>query len=221
MTYSSAMPVEPFNTTFQSWADNTTLDLKLLRIKAITLLALSAMLRPSDIAPKGVFWDDVSHSEHQLLFTCDHVKPLPDGAIELSLFGIKNDRQRTGFQVVVQPHSNAKLCAVAALQTYMNRTQQFRSAANNGVFLALKAPHKPLAACGIAKDMEAAINLVGLSKCGFTAKNFRHTGATKAVEAGHNPEIVRKTGRWKSSEVFFQHYVHVKPPASFSEYIIG
>jgi hypothetical protein len=56
MVRSSAMPIQPFVSMFESWESNEFLPLKRLRLKAITLLALSVMGRPSDLAPKGVLF---------------------------------------------------------------------------------------------------------------------------------------------------------------------
>ena len=57
MLRSKAMPVGHFHDLLMNWADNDALDLKSLRLKAITLLrallALTAMLWPSEIAPNA------------------------------------------------------------------------------------------------------------------------------------------------------------------------
>ena len=55
---------------------------------------------------------------------------------------------------------------------------------------------------------------------GFSAKSFRPTGATVAIEEGHDAADVMKVGRWKTQTVFYEHYVHSKTPASFTESII-
>ena len=49
------MPVEPFVSLFSKWNDNHILSIACLRQKAITLLALTALCRPSDIAPQAIF----------------------------------------------------------------------------------------------------------------------------------------------------------------------
>ena len=46
--------------------------------------------------------------------------------------------------------------------------------------------------------MEEAIELVGLGNQGFSAKSFRPTGATVAVENWVHPDVVIKIGRWKT-----------------------
>ena len=60
MQRSKVMPIEPFRELFRQWPENAQLCIKELRLKAITLLALLLMLRPSDIAPKSVHFDGES-----------------------------------------------------------------------------------------------------------------------------------------------------------------
>lgn len=47
---------------FQSLKDNEQLTLKQLRLKAITLLALTFMTRPSDLAPRAQVFDASDNS---------------------------------------------------------------------------------------------------------------------------------------------------------------
>ena len=72
-------------------------------------------------------------------------------------------------------------------------------------------------AATIAKLLDKAIEYVGLSGQGFTAKSFRPTGAMLAVEMGVDPDVVMKLGRWKTRSVFMDHYVHAKPPKEFTD----
>ena len=220
MKRSLVMPVEYFSRLFVSWKDNHLLSLKQLRIKAITLLSLTAMLRPSDIAPKGVITKGAYEEQENIVFTTDKVIRLAGGRLKLILFGIKNDIKRKGFEIVIQPHSNIKLCPVRALECYLTRTECFRSGDNNAVFISLRRPYLGLKAEAIASDLNEAIRMAGIKEQGFTAKCFRPTGATVAVQSGHNPDIVRKTGHWKNSEVFFEHYVHTEPNVAFTDDII-
>ena len=88
-----------------NWADNDALDLKSLRLKAITVLALTTMLRPSDIASNARQLNSnggcrVVFSVNQRLFSKHDVK--------ITLFGIKNDTARTGFEVQIPRSSNDK-----------------------------------------------------------------------------------------------------------------
>jgi integrase len=87
------------------------------------------------------------------------------------------------------------------------------------VFLTLRQPFKGLDASCISSVLSGVLHQLGLRNT--TPKAFRHTGATMAIEAGMNPDVVLHIGHWKSSDVFYQHYVHSRPPANFTDAILG
>ena len=101
----------------------------------------------------------------------------------------------------------------------MDRTDKFRSI-DGPVFLTLYKPYRGIDASTVAKILNDAIVLAGLSKDQFSAKSFRPTGATRAVEQNFDRDLVMQTGRWKTGSVFFEHYVHAKPPTSYTDCII-
>ena len=53
MKKNKPMPIQPLVDKFETMGDNSKLPMKQLRMKAVTLLALTTMTRPSDLAPKG------------------------------------------------------------------------------------------------------------------------------------------------------------------------
>jgi hypothetical protein len=73
------MPKEAFADLFESWEDNSNLSTSDLRLKAITLLALSVMLRPSDIAPKGKQFSALDNSFSSIVFSTDQLVFRDDG----------------------------------------------------------------------------------------------------------------------------------------------
>jgi len=75
----------------------------------------------------------------------------------------------------------------------------------------------PTALCAsfIARVIDES-SLAGLAGLGYIAKSFLATGATCAIEGEMEPEIVRKVGRWKNSDVLFAHYVHFQTPQEYS-----
>ena len=177
------------------------------------------MLRPSDVAPQATFFNQHSETEQNLSFTTDMVTFLPgNSGIKLTLFGIKNDAQREGFEVTVPKHSNALLDPGITLKDYIDRTASKRT--DKSVFIALNSPFKGISSSAIAKVLEEAISLAGLKDQGFSAKSFRPTGATFAIEQGVDPKVVQKIGRWKSTEVFYDHYVHSQTPDDFTNKVI-
>ena len=213
---SNILPIQPFNNIFLSWHTNEHLTLKCLRLKTITLLAFSFMLRPSDIAPKGVIYDDDSNAFNQLIFGRRQVQFNVDGSLTLIFMGIKNDTSREGFQVTIPKSNNDKLDPVGALKTYMERTKSPNSTPSDPVFVSLNRPFGPISAKTVASILNEAIKLAGLDCTMYSAKSFRPSGATRSVESGLDPDKARRIGRWKTSTVFFEHYVHDKTPSNYT-----
>ena len=212
------MPVQPFIELFVKWGSNDKLSLWALRLKAITLLSLTVMLRPSDIAPRSEQYD-----QGVWLNTCfcrSALKFDSKGYLRMYFFGIKNDYDRDGFAVNVPVASDPLVCLVKAVQDYVVRTSD-KVGAKGAVFVSLNKPYTPLSSGSIAAILNKSIQLVGLDGQGFTAKCFRPTGATKAIEAGIDADHVQVTGRWKSTETFRKHYVHANVPVSFSDKLLG
>lgn len=220
MAKSLVMPVQPFRDMFLGWPSNDLLSIKNLRLKTITLLALTLMLRPSDIAPKAVHFDAQTLQQKSWLFTTDNITFLDSGEAKIIFHGIKNDTSRSGFDVILQPVQERQLDPVQTLHDYISRTHDIRPQ-EKPVFLALTPPHGAITAKTVAGIMNTAIDLAGLSGQGFSAKCFRPTGATIAVETGCDPEVAMRLGRWKTRSVFFDHYVHSKPPDTFSANILN
>ena len=218
MVRSKVLPVQSFTDLFMKWDSNWSLPLEKLRLKCITLLSLAIMLRPSDIAPHAkTINGDGSYAHIQL--TTNQVSFKENGSCVIVLHGIKNDYHRDGFDVTVQPAKHAKVDPVRCLKCYIERTRNYRPR-SNALFLGLRKPHEAISAKTVTRILEQAIILAGIKEEGYSAKSFRPTGATVAVEAGIDPDVVRRTGRWKSRETFKTHYVHSKPPPGMTDVIL-
>ena len=133
--HSSVLPVEAFHHLFNSWNDNDSLSIGDLRLKAITLLALGLMLRPSDIAPKGKMFDNITGETKNFVFSTAMISFAP-GGLTITFLGIKNDSMRTGFEVFLPFSAVAKMDPVETLRTYIKRTDHIRS--GKAVFIGLK-----------------------------------------------------------------------------------
>lgn len=213
MYKTKVMPAEPFYSLFISWPDDHELSISDLRLKAITLLSLTIMARPSDLAPLAVYFNPESGSIERVVFKRSQLAFHDDGSLTIQLLGVKNDTQRTGFEIRIPESKIPKANVVATLRTYMDRTA---SGASDAVFVTLKPPYKAIKAESIRKVLTQAIVMAGLDKKGYTARSFRPTGANAALEAGCKPETVMHVGRWKTQDVFFQHYVYPRAPKDMS-----
>ena len=135
------------------------------------------------------------------------------------IHGNKNDTKRDGFIIEITKSNNKNTCPVQALKCYLNRTRHVR-VVNGPVFISLNAPYQALSSQSIANVLNDAIDAVGLSRKLYSAKSFRPTGATTAVAAGIDSSIVQQIGRWKTTSVFLEHYVHSRPPKDFSDKVL-
>lgn len=221
MLPSRVMPTQDFKDLFCGWPDNDRLELQNLRLKAITLLALLLMLRPSDIAPRAELFDSATTTSHRVIFSTDQLVFNDDGSLTVQFFGIKNDSTRSGFVVTIPAHSDKKLDPVLALRVYLDRTASQRLSSGTGAaFLTLHPPYRAIQSSTVGSILSKAIALAGLGGRGFSPKSFRPTGATMAVDGGISPHIVQQIGRWKCTDVFFKHYVHSQTPSGFSDSLL-
>ena len=115
-TRSLVMPIKPFHDLFLQWQDNDILSDRDLHLKCIVLLAITLMLCPSDIAPKSMMFDPQTLALSPAVFSTDQISFRQDGSATISLFGIKNDTSRAGFEERLPSHSNPKLDPVGTLK---------------------------------------------------------------------------------------------------------
>jgi hypothetical protein len=220
-TCTKVMPITPFNDLFQGWPDDEHLSIAELRLKTITLLALSFMTRPSDLAPKACKFDPDTMELQTFNLTTDMVRFHEGGSMTLQFFGIKNDTDRSGFEVQIPGSSLVKCDPVRSLSAYLQRTQKLRCPTTKPLFAKLSATHSAIKApMVVAKILKEAIDLAGLGGQGYTPRSFRPTGATAAIKAGVLPETAMQIGRWKTREVFFGRYVYPQAPDGYSEDIM-
>ena len=111
---------------------------------------------------------------------------------------------------------NPTMDPVSCLKTYIDRTSEHRDKEERPLFLSLTSPFKAISSARIAFILDEVSALAGLAEKGFSAKSFRPTGATKAVNSGVLPETVMQIGRWKTKEVFLNHYVYPHAPQSYT-----
>ena len=219
MLKTPVMPIGAFFSLFNDWPNNEGLSIKDLRLKAVCLLALVAMARPSDLAPKAGLFDHDTFEFSKVVLSTNQIEfSVVD--MKLIFHGIKNDYQRDGFELTI-PRMTAqdiKVDPVHALECYIKRTESFRAGvANSPLFVTLVKPYKALEASSISRILNEAIDRAGLGSKGFTAKCFRPTGATNAINFGLSPDMARYVGRWRCASTFEKHYVHTQLPKDYCE----
>ena len=205
----SIMPLAPFRVLFESWGANESLSLVKLRQKAVTLLAIACMARPSDFAPKSGFFRE------QLKFN-------DDDSVTVHFFGVKNDANKAGFEVRVEQTDNIFTDPVNCLKVYINKTAQvLHQLEKQPVFVTLKPPCQGISAQTVAHILNDSIKDAGLPPSVYTAKSFRPSAATAAIVSGCDPNTTRVRGRWKNDKVFFSNYVYPISKTNISEKILS
>ena len=189
-------PVEKLTNYIVTLGDNNIMNIKDLRAKAISLLALVGLFRPSDLALL---------TQGQITFT--------DTSLSLANFGGKTDKNKEGIPTTITAATSPALCPVRTLRAYINKTADIRAKIDGSpIFIYLDKSVKSrsdgvaaLSAERVAKIMTMTLVAAGIEET--TARSFRKTGASTAINKGVDPDLVMKLGRWKSPEVFFKHYV--------------
>ncbi len=217
---SKAMPIEPFIKLICIWGDNSKLQLSTLRNKTLLLLALSLMLRPSDVAPHAKVYIPQSDTFRPQTFSTDYLTFNEDGSVNVTVFAVKNDVGRKGFNVLLPKHEDPLLDPVSCLKLYIEKSDMYRGD-NRAVFLSTKSPYKTMDSSQISQVLNYIIAQAGLCRKTFSARFFRCTGATRAIEKGIHPDIVRVQGRWKTNSAFYDHYVHSRTPEAFTLAVLG
>ena len=151
------------------------------------------MCRPSDIAPKvGFFRDQIKFNE--------------DGSMTVRFFGIKNDVNKTGFEVRIAGTDDVNIDPVVCLRHYLTRTDEcVKQHSKQPVFIALKYPWRGLNSSAIAAELSATLEDAGL-RDKFTPRSFRPSAITGAVLGGADAQTVRVQARIKTQSVFFDNY---------------
>ena len=183
-------PISKLTSYLSELGEDDTLEVKTLRAKAIVLLALVGLFRPSDLER----------------IKLDHLNFGPNSVV-IANFGGKTDKDMAGIPTTITGSSSVLLCPVRALHNYITRTEQNRQRlSEKSIFLYLNDKQaEPLGSQRIAKIMTLTLQAAGIDDT--TARSFRKSGASAAINKGTDPDLIMKLGRWKSVDVFYKHYV--------------
>jgi hypothetical protein len=127
------------------------------------------------------------------------------------LLGFKTDGAAKGETFRINGCSVPKVCPVRTLHSYL--LHRGTSRITDSVF--------KVGAQRISRILASVLKKAGLDTDIFTARCFRSGGATSGIEAGVDPYVLMKIGRWKSADVFFNHYVAARPQHSVTDKILG
>ena len=83
------IPIQPFIDLFATFGDNDTMTLRRLQMKTLTLVTLTCMTRPSDLAPKGVTLKKSDLSVNNIVLTLDNLEFREDKSLTIHFWDKK------------------------------------------------------------------------------------------------------------------------------------
>ena len=181
---------------------NSSLTLKQLSYKLITLLGLCAIKRSGELAALNVKWMSVFSDKTECAF------------------GIRGKTSGSG--QVAKPIAfhrfadNDKICPAKCLENYIDRTSKYRlENSTHLVFLSVNKPHKPVTRPTLTKWILKMLNSAGVNTQKFNAHSLRSASSSKVANLGLKLVDILENGNW-TNESTWQRFYH-KRVASASQ----
>ena len=181
----------------------STLLLKPLTFKLVMLLSLTRPSRSADLAALQL----------------DRRQYKPEGVVFLPGALAKQSSQGRVLREFFFPSFplNANLCPVKTLQQYEKATASLRSD-HCKLFVAIKKPHKPVAACTIARWLKEGLKLAGINVSLFSGHSVR--GASTSAAAGAGVDIMQAAD-WSTESVFQRFYYRPSHDVTYGRTVLS
>ena len=171
---------------------NNDLSLSDLSSKLACLMALATLIRVSDLA--GIDYESINTDP-------------PDAAFSLSR-PMKAQHSGPLKRIQLKGHQpDALVCPVACLQSYLTRTEPFRSGPRcRSLFLGLISPHDPISSESVSRWIKSMLSRSGIDTTVYAAHSARSEAASAAVRAGVAIDTVLRAGHWSRRSTFTRFY---------------
>jgi hypothetical protein len=174
---------------FSSWGDNSSLSIKQLLQKSLTLLALVSACRISELAALSsqIIQEDNRWRFHFLRWKKNSSRKKQ--RLDLDLFF----------------YSDVLLCPLRCLEAYLRVTANLRG--NSEVlFISLQKPFQPLRPNSLARHLKAILHEAGIDTKRFSAHSFRSASTSKAYSKGVPIESILAQATWSNASTFAKFY---------------
>ncbi|KAJ8964604.1 hypothetical protein NQ317_019810 [Molorchus minor] len=115
-----------------------------------------------------------------------------------------------------------EICVSRTLETYLDRTKDFRSPTCNKLLLTFKKPHYEADPQTLSRWIKSILRESGIDTNVFSAHSTRHASTSAASRKWVSLDIIRKTAGWSiNSETFARFYNRpVKTQGLFAQAIL-
>ena len=176
--------------------ENSLLSLKLLTIKAATLISISALTRADELG--NMLLENYAERDSGIAFRLQkapknhHDGPVPDILLEYN------------------PDA-PNICPAVCTLEYIRHTSPFREYEDNIdrslLFVSLDKRHANVKPGTISSWIKQGMNLAGIDTSTFKAHSIRGASVSNALARGITLKEIMKKGRWKSDSVLKRFYV--------------
>lgn len=165
---------------------NSSLNLKLLSLKLVSLLMLTTGHRVQTIHCIQLPY---------LIFTPTGLLiKIPD---LLKTSRLSQNQPTLSFEYY---HNNLNLCVITTLKHYLKVTKSIRP--SQKLFICFVKPHKPATKDTIARWLKLMLKLAGIDD-NFKAHSFRHASTSKAKSIGISVDVIFKNAGWSNNSLMF------------------
>jgi integrase len=179
-TSPQVFPIDKLTSFITSMGENEKLNPESLRLKTVALLAIAGLYRPSDLVRINVV----------------HIS-FNDESMVIDNWGGKTDKNMDGQPSTISKASEPLLCPVSVVKHYITSTLARRHRDEKGTHLGALFIHlksgQPLSIDTVSNLLDTVLHMAGIEEA--SAKMFRKTGASAAIQAGVHPDLVMKLGR--------------------------
>ena len=202
--YTVTWPVQNVLDLFKVWGANEQLSFKRLSFKTAMLLALTTLLRCSELVA-------IDHRSVVVTETA-------------ASFSLSKPRkaQHSGplCTIRVERFEDALLCPVKCLTDYLDREATLRKTAVN-LFLGTIPPRKPIGSSSIGRWLKQTMTESGIDPAVFGAHSTRGAAASRALERGLPIEAVLGAGGWARESTFTCFYQRIPVAQTVSRAILS
>lgn len=186
--------------------DNITMSMSDLTRKTAMLLALTSLLRVSELVVISL--SSIVFSQSSVRFTLTKPrKAQHSGPLQSFIVPSFEDQTR---------------CPVETMRAYIDRSKEWRSsvAAKTSLCIALVAPHSAVTSNTISRWVKALLELAGIDLSTFTAHSTRGAAASAAAAKGATIESILSAGSWTIESTFNRFYKRV-PNTTVASLVLG
>ena len=206
--YESTWSIDLVTNYVNTLPSNADLSLAEISRKLAVLLALTTMLRVSELA--SIDRQSVKIGDDRALFSLTKPrKAQKDGALH---------------NIVIKKFpNNPNICPVSCLGYYIFQTDSLRNSTNaNLLFLAMKKPNKPVTGSSIGRWIKSLLGKAGVDTSTFKAHSTRGAAASKAARSGVPVDTILKTAHWSNESTYTKFYFReVQQSENISEAVLN